>query len=113
MATADSPISSDEECEIVEGFGTENIPQGYAFEPTRPAARRESDSDSWTSTSEEDSIDESDEPANRLEDVGAWCSCDRCETTTLLDEKEAICCHSIGNCLKRMSEGGFNSQLSF
>lgn len=112
MATADVSSDSDGECEILSGLNPGRIPVAYAWQPTRPAASSSSDSDSWTSASSEESGSEGG-ASDRMENVGAWCRCGLCETDTLSQEKEAICCASVSNCLKRMAEGLWNIYSCF
>lgn len=109
MADATLSTDSDEECEILVGLVHDRLPREYAHQPTRSAEVEDTDEDSWKSASEEESageVGDSGAQENRLTaEVSAWCNCDLCDSRTLRDERETICCSEVPNCVKMTANG--------
>ncbi|ELT87457.1 hypothetical protein CAPTEDRAFT_198831 [Capitella teleta] len=102
MADASFSAGSDEECEILVGMVHDRFPREYAHQPIRIVESETSDENPSTTASEEESTAE-EATENRLALVNTWCRCGMCESETLGDEKEAICCSEVTKCLKMIA----------
>ncbi|ELT96365.1 hypothetical protein CAPTEDRAFT_205432 [Capitella teleta] len=104
MADVSFSAGSDEECEILVGMVHDRLPREYAHQPIRIVESETSDENHSTTASEEESTAE-EATENRLASVNTWCRCGMCESETLGDEKEAICCLEVPNCVKMIAAG--------
>ncbi|ELT87669.1 hypothetical protein CAPTEDRAFT_200943, partial [Capitella teleta] len=102
MADVSFSAGSDEECEILVGMVHDRLPREYAHQPIRIVESETSDENHSTTASEEESTAE-EATENRLASVNTWCRCGMCESETLGDEKEAICCLEVPNCVKMIA----------
>ncbi|ELT89530.1 hypothetical protein CAPTEDRAFT_203645 [Capitella teleta] len=102
MADVSFSAGSDEECEILVGMVHDRLPREYAHQPIRIVESETSDENNSTTASEEESTAE-EATENRLASVNTWCRCGMCESETLGDEKEAICCLEVPNCVKMIA----------
>ncbi|ELT92754.1 hypothetical protein CAPTEDRAFT_213729 [Capitella teleta] len=102
MADVSFSAGSDEECEILVGMVHDRLPREYAQQPIRIVESETSDENHSTTASEEESTAE-EATENRLASVNTWCRCGMCESETLGDEKEAICCLEVPNCVKMIA----------
>ncbi|ELU11080.1 hypothetical protein CAPTEDRAFT_211355 [Capitella teleta] len=106
MADVSFSAGSDEECEILVGMVHDRLPREYAHQPIRIVESETSDENHSTTASEEESTAE-EATENRLASVNTWCRCGMCESETLGDEKEAICCLEVPNCVKMIAAVAF------
>ncbi|ELT98190.1 hypothetical protein CAPTEDRAFT_212399 [Capitella teleta] len=112
MADVSFSAGSDEECEILVGMVHDRLPREYAHQPIRIVESETSDENHSTTASEEESTAE-EATENRLASVNTWCRCGMCESETLGDEKEAICCLEVPNCVKMIAAGQKRYALAF
>ncbi|ELT87187.1 hypothetical protein CAPTEDRAFT_221884 [Capitella teleta] len=108
MADVSFSAGSDEECEILVGMVHDRLPREYAHQPIRIVESDTSDENHSTTASEEESTAE-EATENRLASVNTWCRCGMCESETLGDEKEAICCLEVPNCVKMIAADLFGT----